>query len=184
MVQREVKDVESIAIVKKQITLSRKIPLFSSLEELEETDELKKDEYLAVAQSYNEIALWEEATWEEKQLLCPIINVYYDFNNAPVLVLPKFEPLCSEKEANYYEESEVIEEYHRRLGLKGYDDYNIGKFLERVYQFCENHDLDSADVIENLSNVGWHPLFGCRVIDYGLSDTIFYHYTHWGEENV
>ncbi len=182
MAQREVKDCGSLEIVEKEIDLQRRIPLFHSLEEVEnERNELSRGEYLAVAQSFNELALWNAASWEEKELLCPILGYHHNYYNAPILLIPKFEPLCGEVEANRYEESDVIEEIHTRLGLKKMEDYQIGKTIERIYKFCEDYDLDPADVVENLSNIGWHPKFGCRIIDYGLSNQIFYNYTHWGE---
>lgn len=171
-------------MVEKVISLQRKIPIFSNLEELDESDELEKGEYLAVAQSYNEIEVWENATWEERKYLAPLLGVHYDYNNAPVLTFPKFEPLCSEREANHYEESEIIEEFHRRLGMKGMEDFQIGEIIEGFYQICRDYCLNAEDIIENLSNLGWHPTFGCRIIDYGLSKSIFYKYVNWEKENV
>lgn len=183
MAQRKVKKRGETHLVEKKIVLEDKFPFFSCLQEVEEQkNDLTKEQYLAIAQSFNEIEVWENASWKERQLLAPIVDMRYDFNNAPILILPKFEPLCGETEANYYEESEVIEEFHRRLALKGLEDYQIGKTIEGFYKICENYNLNPADVVENLSNIGWHPLFGCRIIDYGLSNQIFYNYTHWEEE--
>lgn len=185
MAQRIIDNCGAIDVVEKGILLDRKIPFFSHLEEVEDNRQLlTKGEYLAVAQTFNEIEVWEKASWEEKQLLCPIMGVRHDFNNAPVLLLPKFEPLCSEKEAWRYEENEVVEEFHRRLNLKGLEDYEIGKLLDGFYRLCEERDLNTEDVIENLSNIGWNPVFGCRVIDYGLSNTIFNNYVGWEIKNV
>lgn len=184
MAQRFIKQIGATDIVEKGIALERIIPIFTDLEELEESNELEKGEYLAVAQSYNEIKVWEDATWEERKYLAPLLGVRYDYNNAPILAFPKFEPLCSEREANRFEESEIIEEFHKRLGVKGLEDYQIGKIIEGFYQVCHEHCLNADDVIENLSNIGWHPVLGCRIIDYGLSKSIFYKYINWEKENV
>lgn len=184
MAQRVIKQIGATDIVEKGIVLERKIPIFYDLNELEESkNDFSKAEYLAIAQSYNEIEVWENATWEERKYLAPLLGVRYDYNNAPVLTFPKFEPLCSEREANHYEESEIIEEFHRRLGLKGIEDYQIGKIIEGFYKVCRDHYLNTGDIIENLSNLGWHPFFGCRIIDYGLSKEIFNTYMNWGKEN-
>lgn len=185
MAQRIIDNCGALDIVEKGIILDRKIPFFSHLDEVEDNRHLlTKGEYLAVAQSFNEIELWEEATWEEKQLLSPIMGVRHDFNNAPILLLPKFEPLCSEKEAYRFEESEVIDEFHLQLSLKGMEDYEIGKTLEGFYRLCEDYDLNTEDIIENLSNIGWNPILGCRIIDYGLSNTIFNNYVKWAIKDV
>lgn len=185
MPQRIVKNCGNSGLIEKSISIERMIPRFGCLERLEEEhEELTKAEYLAIAQSYNEIEVWENASWEERKYLAPLLGVRYDYNNTPVLMFPKFEPLCCEREANHYEESEIVEEFHRRLGVKGVEDYEIGKTIEGFYRLCRDHDLSIEDIVENLSNLGWHPIFGCRIIDYGLSNQIFYNYVNWEKENV
>lgn len=178
MAQREIRNIGVSDLIEKRVPLKRKIPIFISIQELN-NEELTKTEYLAVAQSYNEMKVWETLSWEERKFFAPILNVQYDHNNAPILTLPRFEPLCSETEANRYEESEIIEAFHCKLNLKGLEDYQIGKIIEGFYETCRKYDLNCEDIIENLSNIGWHPIFGCRIIDYGLSNEIFYNYTHW-----
>ena len=45
-----------------------------------------------------------------------------------------------------------------------------GDFIEKVLQFCEDYDMNENDTLLNLNNLGWNPVFGARIIDYGLSN--------------
>ena len=46
------------------------------------------------------------------------------------------------------------------------------KFTNKVEDLCENFSLRADDILKNPSNVGYHPILGLRIIDYGLIDEV------------
>ena len=75
-------------------------------------------------------------------------------------------------------------ELNYRLSQKGMTDNEIGDFIEKVLQFCEDYDMNENDTLLNLNNLGWNPVFGARIIDYGLSnEMIEKFYSKKEEEN-
>ena len=63
--------------IQKTIDINRKIPLIYSLEELEENEkEFTKKEYLSIAQSLMEMEIWDNSSWEERQILAPILHSF------------------------------------------------------------------------------------------------------------
>ena len=93
---RKIKVCDSIKTVQKMLDIERKIPVLHNINELEmlnEDEKLSKREFLSLYQALKEIEIWETTTWEEKQLLAPILEVKYDNNNCPVVVFPYFEQI-------------------------------------------------------------------------------------------
>lgn len=183
---RKVKPYGNSDFIQKTIDIERKIPIIQSLNDLSYYEkEFTRREYLSLYQTLAEKELWDDCSWEERGILAPIVHFFYDLNNRPVLVYPRFEPLATEEETFRFEEEEVGMELNYRLSQKGMTDSEIGDFIEKVLQFCEDYDLNENDTLLNLNNLGWNPVFGARVIDYGLSnEMIEKFYAKEEEENV
>lgn len=170
---RKIKICDNIKTVQKMLDIERKIPVLHNINELEmlnEDEKLSKREFLSLYQALKEIEIWETTTWEEKQLLAPILEVKYDNNNCPVVVFPYFEPLETEETIFRYDEDEIPIELQKRLLTKGMTDEAIGIFLNNLTNFCYKYDLNEDDIILNFSNLGWNKAFGVRIIDYGLTN--------------
>lgn len=168
---RKVKPYGNSDFIQKTIDIDRKISYLADLNELAaHEDEFTKREYLSIYQSLAEAEVWNDASWEERKILSPLVDFYYDHNNCPVLIYPRFEPLASESESFRFEDEEVVNELSWRLAQRGMTDDEIGTFIERVLQFCDDYDMNENDTLLNLNNLGWNPVFGARVIDYGLSN--------------
>ena len=183
---RKVKPYGNSDFIQKTIDIERKIPLMANLIELEAHEaEFTKREYLSVYQTLAEKELWDDCSWWERGILAPIVHFFYDINNRPVLVYPRFEPLASEDETFRFEEEEVVMELNYRLSQKGMTDEEIGDFIEKILRFCDEYDMNESDTLLNLNNLGWNPVFGARIIDYGLSnEMIEKFYTKKEDENV
>ena len=183
---RKVKPYGNSDFIQKTIDIERTIPLIYDLQDLSDHEkEFTQKEYLSLYQSFAEVELWDDCSWEDRSILAPLVNFFYDNNNRPVLVYPRFEPLASEEDTFRFEEEEVVNQLRIRLSLKGVSDHDIGIFIDKVVQFCEDYDMNQDDTLLNLNNLGWNPVFGARVIDYGLSnEMIEKFYTKKGEDNV
>lgn len=183
---RKVKPYGSSDFIQKTIDIERKIPIIQSLNDLSNYEkEFTRREYLSLYQTLAEKELWDDCSWEERGILAPVVHFFYDLNNRPVLVYPRFEPLATEEEIFRFEEEEIGMELNYRLSQKGMTDNEIGDFIEKVFLFCENYDMNENDTLLNLNNLGWNPVFGARVIDYGLSnEMIEKFYNKKEEENV
>lgn len=170
MAIRKIKNLNS-GYVQKTIDINRHIPVLQNPSDLDEhIDEFTKKEALALYQSLNEIDIWENADWEERSILAPIVGVSYNNYNIPIITFPKFVPLVSEEETYELEEDEAIVELQEKMTEFGYTDEQIGMFLEQVTNFCTDWGINEEDILQNLNNVGYHPVFGVRIIDYGLTD--------------
>lgn len=183
---RKVKPYGHSEFIQKTIDIERKIPLMYGLKDLSDHEkEFTQREYLSLYQSFAEVELWNDCSWEERGILAPVVEFFYDINNRPVVVYPRFEPLASEEETFRFEEEEVVNELSWRLAQKGMSDEEVGTFIEKVLQFCDDYDMNENDTLLNLNNLGWNPVFGARVIDYGLSnEMIEKFYTGKEAENV
>ena len=182
---RKVKPYGNSDFIQKTIDIERKIPLMANLIELEAHEaEFTKREYLSIYQTLAEKELWDDCSWWERGILAPIVHFFYDINNRPVLVYPRFEPLASEDETFRFEEEEVVMELNYRLSQKGMTDEEIGDFIEKVLQFCEDYDMNENDTLLNLNNLGWNPIFGARIIDYGLSNEMIDKFYRKEEKDV
>lgn len=183
---RKVKPYGNSDFIQKTIDIERKIPLMANLIELEAHEaEFTKREYLSIYQTLAEKELWDDCSWWERGILAPVVHFFYDINNRPVLVYPRFEPLATEEEIFRFEEEEVVTELNYRLSQRGMTEDEIGIFIEKILQFCDDYDMNENDTLLNLNNLGWNPIFGARIIDYGLSnEMIDKFYTKEEDENV
>ena len=183
---RKVKPYGSSDFIQKTIDIERKIPIIQSLNDLSNYEkEFTRREYLSLYQTLAEKELWDDCSWEERGILAPVVHFFYDLNNRPVLVYPRFEPLATEEETFRFEEEEVGMELNYRLSQKGMTDEEIGDFIEKILRFCDEYDMNESDTLLNLNNLGWNPVFGARIIDYGLSnEMIEKFYTKKEDENV
>lgn len=171
---REVKFYKaSNEFIQKSVSLKGKIPLIKNLDELKaHKKDFTKSEYMALYQQFAEIKIYDEATWEERKLLAPLLDYFYDKNNSPVLIYPCFEPLVPENEEFRFDEEEVIIELQKRLARKGMSDEEIGLFVEGITEICDIFDLNDDDCLLNLNNIGWSDIFGPRIIDWGLTNDL------------
>lgn len=177
MSSRKVKTYHDSKLIKKTVNIEDKIPRIQNLAELSDyKSELSRISYLSIYQSLKEVEIWNDCSWEQRSILAPIIDFYYDELNRPVIIYPYFEPLGSESEIYRFEEEDAIKELHQRLLLKGMEDEEIGEFIQKVLNLCEDFDLVEEDIITNLNNIGWSDIFGVRIIDFGLDNTIIEEY--------
>ena len=171
MSSRKVKACGNSDFIQKTLDIDRKIPLLADLDDLTaHEDEFTKREYLSIYQSLAEIEIWNDASWEERKLLSPLIDFYYDHNNCPVLIYPRFEPLETEESIFRYDEDEIPIELQKKLSVKGMTDESIGIFLNNIINFCYKYDLNEDDILLNFSNLGWNKVFGVRIVDFGLTN--------------
>ncbi len=153
--------------------IKRIIPKIADLEELEKLKkEFSRVEYLGLYQTFYELYIYDCATWEERSIICPIVDLKYSPNNIPILIMPKMCPLAGEDESYRYEEDDIPIELASRIAAKGYTDEEIGIFLEKITNFCVEWNLNESDILLNLNNLGYSREFGLRVIDYGLTETV------------
>jgi len=124
----------------------------------------------AIMQQYNELYIYNEASPEERAILAPQVKVIYSLLNLPDIYYPKFYPLMDEKEVWSLSERDLSVKLGSRLQWFGinFDDYK--KFVDGVVNLCEEFDLREDDIFLNPSNIGYHPVLGLRIIDYGLTN--------------
>lgn len=157
--------------IQKSVDVKRKIPLITNFQELEKHEnEFNRREYLSIYQQLMELEIWNNSSEKMRSILAPLVRSYYDKNNALVLVFPRYEPLMSEDSAFRYEDEEVLPILQTLLSQKGMSDDEIGDFIEKMIDFCDEWDLSYEDIVNNLNNLGWHAAFGASIIDYGLSN--------------
>ena len=126
---------------------------------------------LACAQQMNEISLWNLSTPQERKILAPIIDLEYNKDGPPSLIMPRFQPLCLESES--FQQHHDIDKYLDKNGITR-NEWN--NFKEQVVEFCDNWALADEDLLNNYNNIGFHPCFGIRLLDYGLSTLILENY--------
>lgn len=164
-------------LVLKRADIARKLPKISSLEELQEKKNLfSKKEFLALAQTFVEMEIWNSCNWAEKEVLAPILGVKYNNSNVPMLIQPFFHPVFSEEETYRFEEDESLIEIGNRLLEKGCSEHQIEQFFTNLVEFCDTYDMCEEDILCNGSNLGYHPQLGPRIIDYGLTNDLLKEY--------
>lgn len=169
MCLRKVSDYRSPYLIQKSVSLNRKIQKIKNLEDLVENKEyFTKREYLMLYQQFLELEIYNDATWDERAIIAPIIDFFYDRSNCPVLVYPKFEPIASESDSFRLDEDEAIAAIQEFLSKKGLDDNEIGIFIQKIINFCDEYNLRQDDILLNVNNLGYSEIFGPRIIDYGL----------------
>lgn len=177
---------DSNEYIQKSIDVKRKIPLITNFQDLEEHEsEFDKREYLSIYQQLTELEIWNNSSEKMRGILAPLVRSYYDKNNALVLVFPRYEPLMTEDDAFRFEDEEVLPILQNILSQKGMSDNEIGDFIEKMIDFCDEWDLSYEDIVNNLNNIGWHSAFKVSIIDYGLSnEMIEKFYSKKEKENV
>ena len=124
----------------------------------------------AIIQQYNELYIYNEATSEEREILAPQVKVVYSLFNLPDIYYPKFYPLMDEKEVWSLNERDLSVKLGSRLQSFGVSFFDYKKFVDGVVDLCEEFNLREDDILLNPSNIGYHPVLGLRVIDYGLTE--------------
>lgn len=125
----------------------------------------------AVYQQYNEILLYETVACEDKKILAPQCDISYsEGNNLPIIIYPRFTPLFTDEEVWKYNDEEILCLMGWRCSKLGISEQNLSLFLEQVKDLCSDYNLREDDIFKNPSNIGYHPIFGLRIIDYGLAN--------------
>ena len=125
----------------------------------------------AIVQQYNEIILYDAATLEERLLLAPQISIKLSpINKLPTIIYPRFTPLMEEKEVWNKSERDCMIALGARFNELHIPEKDYRDFLSSVSHFCDEYGLRADDILLNPSNIGWHPILGLRIIDYGLCD--------------
>lgn len=126
----------------------------------------------AIIQQYNEILLYHNVSIEQRNLLAPQCAIAYEaYHNLPTIFYPKFTPLIKEDivwKTSTEDLPILLGTELSRFGIS-FSDYK--NFINKVVNLCEEFDLREDDILLNPSNVGYHSLFGLRIIDYGLTNS-------------
>ena len=120
----------------------------------------------AVIQQYNEYIIYNEL--KENKVLAPIIFTSSDERGIPILGFPKFRPIVENDEFYKYTDEEnfvLLGMFAEKYGLNF---SNVRDFIDLVQEVCIYIGIREDDILYNLSNVGYNPDYGLRVIDYGL----------------
>lgn len=147
---------------------------FPSLTEfLEDYETLKYHESLsiiewsAIVQQYTEWFNWN-AYGGKDSVLAPIIGTSVDINTGlPILCFPKFTPIAAENEA--FPDDYLLIFVGMRAKALGITEKEMRQFIKQVQSACFDLCLEESDIITNPSNIGYHPDYGLKIIDYGLS---------------
>lgn len=124
----------------------------------------------AIIQQYNEIFLYNEVDTYTRQILAPQCGILYnDKNRLPKIIYPKFKPLCDDKTIWQYNEQNCLVLFGFLAAQNQISRYDLFTFIEQVKEFCTNWNLCEDDILLNPSNIGVHPVFGLRILDYGLT---------------
>lgn len=124
----------------------------------------------AIIQQYNELYIYNEATPEEREILAPQVKVVYSLLNLPDIYYPKFHPLMTESEVWSLNERDLSVKLGQQLQWLGISFFDYKKFVDGVVDLCEEFNLREDDILLNPSNIGYHPVLGLRIIDYGLTN--------------
>ena len=144
---------------------------FQTLDKIFEKNGLEDEKVRqAITQQYNEIFIWNEATRKQKEILAPQVKIVYGLCNLPMIYYPKFKPLVTEETVWKVNERDLYIHFGQMLQWFGVNFYDYNKFKKGVIDLCADFNLNEDDILMNPSNIGYHPVLGLRVIDYGLSE--------------
>ena len=124
----------------------------------------------AIMQQYNELYIYNMASPRERAILAPQVKVVYSLLDLPDIYYPKFYPLMDEKEVWSLDERDLSVKLGTLLQNFGISFFDYKKFVDGVVNLCEEFDLREDDILLNPSNIGYHPILGLRIIDYGLTN--------------
>lgn len=122
----------------------------------------------AIEQQYNEWYNWYTASEDIRRFLAPIVGTSYDENCLPILHFPRFTPIVDENVVFAHNETENLITFGMNLQHFGITYTEVIDFLRELPQVCDYLGLIEDDILKNPSNIGWHSVFGLRIIDYGL----------------
>ena len=124
----------------------------------------------AIVQQYNEILLFNNVSIEERNILAPQCAVICDhYHNLPTIFYPKFKPLIDEKTVWKTSQEDLPVLLGTQLQKNGISFFDYKDFIDKVVNLCSIYNLREDDILLNPSNIGYHNLFGLRIIDYGLT---------------
>lgn len=122
----------------------------------------------AIEQQYNEWSAWVNSPETIKCFLAPIVHTYTDKNGLPVLCFPYFIPILDETQIFKYNDTEALLIAGKHLEQLHISNDDILKFYRELPTVIDFLNLVTADILNNPSNIGYNPIFGLRIIDYGL----------------
>lgn len=126
----------------------------------------------AIIQQYNELILYHIVNIRQRSLLAPQCMITYDkFVNLPTIYYPKFRPLIDEDTVWKTSADDLPILLGTQIEKMGISFETYQKFIHEVVDLCEYYDLREDDFLLNPSNIGYHPLLGLRLIDYGLTNS-------------
>ena len=144
---------------------------FQTLDKIFEEIKLENEQVKqAIIQQYNEIFIWNEATRKQKEILAPQVKIVYGLCDLPSIYYPKFKPLVAEETVWKLNERDLYIHFGQMLQWFGVNFYDYKQFVKGVIDLCDDFNLNENDILTNPSNIGYHPVLGLRVIDYGLSE--------------
>lgn len=147
---------------------------FPSLDEFMENKELniesviKKELQHSIRQQYYEWYTWYTADEEFRKMLAPIVGSSYDKYYLPILYFPRFVPILDENTINNFTDNENLIRAGMALQNLNVEEKIIVNFLRKIPLICDWLELYENDITFNFSNIGYSPIFGLRIIDYGL----------------
>lgn len=125
----------------------------------------------AIYQQYNEIILYEITNCDEKKVLAPQCDISYTSkNNLPIIIYPRFTPIFNDEEVWKFNDEELSCLMGLRCNKLGVSETELVSFIQSVQKLCNNYNLREDDILKNPSNIGYHPILGLRIIDYGLAN--------------
>ena len=119
----------------------------------------------AVIQQYNEYIVGMNSY---SNALAPISFISTDERNIPIIGFPYCEPIVKSAEYYPYNDEESLMKLGAFSAEKGINFETVRRFILDVNKVCLEYDLNSDDIWYNLTNIGYNPSLGLRVIDYGL----------------
>lgn len=140
--------------------------LLKLIEEKQLSNNIKQ----AIIQQYNEILLYNIVDFDYKFLLAPQVAITYEENNLPIIIYPRFNPLIPESKVWNHTENELQRMVGFYANKKGISEKKLMTFYIEIEKLCHYYDLNEDDILLNPSNIGYHPVLGLRIIDYGLAE--------------
>ena len=124
----------------------------------------------AIWQQYYELFVYHYSDVNERMILAPQVKVVSSIFNLPDIYYPFFTPLIDEDRVRQLNEQDLFTYLGSRLQWFGIG-FNVYKhFTKKVSNLCTSFNLNEEDILSNPSNIGYHPVLGLRIIDYGLSE--------------
>lgn len=130
--------------------------------------QVQPDTRQAIIQQYNEIFIYEVLDMKARQLVAPQINITFDKYNLPIIEYINCPSLMTQDEVYNYNENELYTLLGFRAKEAEVTEKSLINFLRNVNDFCSEYELNTEDILNNPSNIGYNPWLGLRVIDFGL----------------